>query len=126
MLGDHPLDIVLLARDLAASRSFYVDRIGLEVVREQEGAVFLRCGGESRISLSASTVGTADEQTQASWRVDDIDREVAELLARGVEMLEYDTPGLKTMDGIADVGFARVAWFADPGGNVLSIVEYRA
>jgi catechol 2,3-dioxygenase-like lactoylglutathione lyase family enzyme len=125
MLGDHPLDIVLLATDLEASRSFYVDRVGLEVVGEQEDAVFLRCGGESRIELSASTIGTADEQTQASWRVDDIETEVAELRARGVEILEYDTPDLKTKGGIADVGFGRVAWFADPGGNVLSIVEYR-
>lgn len=125
MLGDHPLDVVLLATDLEASREFYVDRLGLEVVREQEGAVFLRCGGDSGIELSASTVGTADEQTQASWRVDDIDAEVAELRARGVELLEYDGPDLKTKEGIADVDFARVAWFADPGGNVLSIVEYR-
>jgi hypothetical protein len=38
----------------------------------------------------------------------------------------YNAPGLKTTEGIADVGFARVAWSADPGGDVLSIVGYRS
>jgi hypothetical protein len=42
-----------------------------------------------------------------------------------VEILEYDTPGLKTENGVADVGFARAAWFTDPGGNVLSIIQYK-
>jgi catechol 2,3-dioxygenase-like lactoylglutathione lyase family enzyme len=94
MLDDYPVDVILLATDLRASRSFYADRLGLEIDREDAGAVRFNCGGGSQISLSASTTGTADTQTQASWRVGDLGAELARLRSRGVEILEYDTPGL--------------------------------
>ena len=60
--------------------------------------------------MTKSTVGTADQQTQAAWQVNDIRAEVAELRARSVKVEDYDTPGLKTEDGIADIGFAWAAW----------------
>ena len=63
--------------------SFYADRLGLEIDREAAGAVWFNCGGGSRISLSASTTGTADMQTQASWRVGDLGAELAQLRSRG-------------------------------------------
>jgi catechol 2,3-dioxygenase-like lactoylglutathione lyase family enzyme len=125
MLGDHPIEVVLLATDLAASREFYAEKVGLEVIRETEDAVWFKCDGEGALSISASSTGTADEQTQATWRVDDVRAEVEELRSRGVEILEYDTPGLKTEDGVADVGHAFAAWFVDPGRNSLSILQYK-
>ena len=67
--------------------------------------------------MTKSTVGTADQQTQAAWQVSDIRAEVAELRARGVKVEDYDTPGPKTEDGIADIGFAWAAWIIDPGMN---------
>jgi hypothetical protein len=72
-----------------------------------------------------STVGTADEQTQVSWQVPDVRAEVADLRARGVRVEDYDIPGLKTEDGIADLGFAWAAWIVDPGGNALGIMEFK-
>jgi extradiol dioxygenase family protein len=126
VLGDCPVDVVLLALDLRASRDFYADQIGLKIIREDADAVWLQCGGDCRISLSASSTGTADSQTQASWRVEDLDAEVAELRSRGVDIVEYDTPEVQTVDGIADVGFARVAWITDPGHNVLSMIQFKA
>jgi catechol 2,3-dioxygenase-like lactoylglutathione lyase family enzyme len=121
MLADKPIDVVLLARDLQASRQFYADKLGLEIVSEDQGTIVFACGGDSRIILSASTIGTADEQTQASWRVDDLAAELAELRSRGVQIMEYDTPGLKTDNGIFDTGDALHAWIVDPGGNTLGI-----
>ncbi len=53
----------------------------------------------------------------------DLDAELAELRSRGVEIQEYDMPGLKTVDGVADVGFARIAWIVDPHRNALAILE---
>lgn len=55
----------------------------------------------------------------------DLAAEIAELLARGVEIQEYDMPGLKTVDGIADIGFALMAWIVDPHKNALAIVELK-
>jgi len=70
-------------------------------------------------------VGTADSQTQASWQVSDIRAEVAELRGRGVKVEDYDVPGLKTEDGIADIGFAWAAWLIDPGNNALGILQLK-
>jgi catechol 2,3-dioxygenase-like lactoylglutathione lyase family enzyme len=125
MLGDHPIEPILLATDLKASRDFYVEKVGLEIESESENAVTFRCGGGSRLTVSASTTGTADEQTQAAWRVDDLASELAELRARGVEIMEYDTPELKTVDGIVDTGDALHAWFVDPGKNAVGVDQYK-
>ena len=125
MLGDHPIDVVLLAKDLKASRDFYADKIGLEITNENEEGVEFKCGGGGHLAVTASTVGTADEQTQASFRVPDIAAEIAELRSRGVEIVDYDTPELKTEDGVADLGFALAAWFIDPGKNAIGILQYR-
>jgi len=125
MLGEHPMTVVLLATDMESSKAFYAGKLGLEIVSESEGAITYRCGGESQLAVTKSTTGTADEQTQAGWRVDDLAAEVAELRDRGVEIEEYDTPELKTVDGIADVGFALVAWIVDPHRNALSIMQLK-
>lgn len=123
MLKDHPVEVILLATDLAASKNFYAQKLGLELESENDKTVVFRCGGNTRLSLSASTTGTSDEQTQAVWQVQDIAAEVAELRARGVQIMEYDTDEIKTENGIADMGDELHAWFMDPAKNSLSISQ---
>jgi catechol 2,3-dioxygenase-like lactoylglutathione lyase family enzyme len=125
MLGDHRIHPVLLATDLAAARDFYHDQLGLEVLSESEAAITFRCGGGTQLSVTKSTTGTADTQTQASWYVSDVHAEVAELRSRGVRVEDYDLPGLQTHDGIADIGFAWAAWITDPGNNALGILQVK-
>lgn len=125
MLGDHPIHPVLLATDLAAARDFYHDQLGLEILSESEAAITFRCGGGTQLSVTKSTTGTADTQTQASWYVSDVRAEVAELRSRAVKVEEYDLPGLQTHDGIADIGFAWAAWIIDPGKNALGILQVK-
>ena len=124
MLGDHSIYPVLLATDLAAAREFYHDTLGLEIIAERETSIDFR-SGSTRLNLNLSTTGTADTQTQAGWQVDDIRAELDELRVRGVRIEEYDLPGLKTENGIVDIGYALVAWITDPGGNVLGILQPR-
>jgi len=123
MLGDHLIFPILLTKDLSASRAFYHDTLGLEVAREGADRIMFRCGGGSLLTLSLSTTGTADTQTQAAWRVVDLKAELADLRARGVRIQEYDAPDPKTTDGVADMGFAWAAWFVDPSNNVLGIIQ---
>ena len=125
MLGDHPIDVVLLATDLESSKEFYAGKLGLEILNESEEAITYKCGGDSQLAVTKSTTGTADQQTQASWRVSDLDAELAALRAGGVEIQEYDMPGLKTVDGVADLGFARIAWIVDPHKNALGIMQLK-
>jgi catechol 2,3-dioxygenase-like lactoylglutathione lyase family enzyme len=125
MLGAHPIHPVLLAKDLAAAREFYHDRLGLEIIVESEEAIVFRCGGRTRLDVTKSTTGTADTQTKVTWLVGDVRAEVAELRSRGVQVEDYDLPGLKTEDGIADLGFAWAAWIVDPGKNALGILQVK-
>jgi catechol-2,3-dioxygenase len=125
MLADHPIDVMLLATDLSVAKEFYRERVGLEVLIETEQFLTFKAGGDSRLVVTESTRGTSEEQTKASWRVDDVAEEVAELRSRGVEIAEYDSPGLKTVDGVADVGFALSAWFVDPSGNSIGLLQLK-
>ena len=125
MLSQYPIDVVLLAADIEASREFYANKVSLSVLTDSPGAVTFQCGGDSRLVLSKSSVGTSDEQTQASFRVDDVKSEIAELRSRGVKIEDYDLPGLKTVDGVADIGFAWIAWFIDPGKNCVGMIQLK-
>jgi predicted enzyme related to lactoylglutathione lyase len=125
MLSNYPIDVVLLAMDLAAAKDFYANKIGLPVLSESPGGVTFQCGGDSQLVVTKSSVGTKDEQTQATFRVADVQAEVSELRRRGVKIEDYDTPGLKTQDGIADIGFAWMAWFIDPANNCVGLMQLK-
>lgn len=125
MLGDYQINVVLLATDLAASKDFYANKVGLKMINDNPGAVTFKCGGDSELAVTKSSVGTKDDQTQAAFRVKDVRAEVAELRRRGVKIEDYDQPGLKTVDGIADIGFAWMAWFIDPGKNCVGIIQVK-
>jgi catechol 2,3-dioxygenase-like lactoylglutathione lyase family enzyme len=124
VLAEHPVFPILLATDLDASRTFYRDTLGLELIREDEDdRLVFRCGGGTQLVVTKSTVGTSDSQTQMAWRVPDINEALADLRARGVRIEEYQHPDPKTTNGIADMGHSWAAWFIDPGGNVLAVVQ---
>ncbi|HEX6140148.1 MAG TPA: VOC family protein [Candidatus Limnocylindria bacterium] len=123
VLGDHPISPILLSTDLAASLAFYHDTLGLEVIAQDEERLVLRCGEGTRLIISRSSVGTADTQTQVAWRVPDLPAAIDDLRARGVRVEEYEAPDPVTTDGIADVGHSWAAWFVDPSGNVLSVIQ---
>jgi hypothetical protein len=73
--------------------------------------------------LYPTTNAGTNKASQAFWQVTDLDREVAELKARGVIFQEYDTPGLKTHNGIATAGGAKSAWFTDTEGNIMALIQ---
>ena len=127
MLADNPCYTILLSKDLDASRTFYHDVLGLDVMREdlgegvEERIVFKTANG--RLILSKSTVGTSDTQTQMAWMVPDIRAAIDDLRSRGVRIEEYEAPDPVTTDGVADLGYSWAAWFIDPSRNVLAVVQ---
>ena len=124
MLSEVPVFPILLSKDLDASRDFYHGLLGLEIAREDpDDRIVFRCGGGTQLVVTLSTVGTSDTQTQVGWRVPDIRAAVAELRARGVRIEDYAAPDPVTIDGVADMGHSFAAWFVDPGGNVLAVVQ---
>ena len=124
MLSDHPVFPILLSTDLDASRTFYRDVLGLEIRREDEGdRIVFRCGRETQLVVTHSTVGTKDMQTQMAWRLPDMAAALADLRSRGVRIEEYTAPDPVAHDGVADMGHSWAAWFIDPSGNVLALVQ---
>jgi catechol-2,3-dioxygenase len=123
MLGAHPVDVMLLATDLGVARRFYGDTLGLPMLLEDEQFLTFGCGGDSRLVVTLSTTGTADQATKACWRVDDLACEVAQLRARGIQIQEL--PELGTVDGVADIGVALAAWFTDPHHNWIGLLQLK-
>ena len=123
MLSDHPVFPILLSTDLAASRTFYRDTLGLELLREDPDRLVFLCGGGTQLLISESMIGTSDTQTQVAWRVPDLWAALADLRARGVRIEEYRAPEPVTVNGIADMGHSWAAWFVDPSRNVLAVVQ---
>ena len=123
MLSQFPVDVNLLATDLDLAKAFYRDKLGLAIVMENADGVTFGCGGDSRLVITKSTTGTADTQTQATWRVSNLAAEVADLRSRGVQTDTYGMPG--PAEGVADIGFALAAWFVDPFNNSIGVIEFK-
>jgi catechol 2,3-dioxygenase-like lactoylglutathione lyase family enzyme len=128
MLSNGRVATRLPAQDLGRARAFYAEKLGLEPAEEREGGLRYVCvGGEFALFESAGSA--AGDHTQMGWEVEDIEATVRELRARGVVFEEYDLPGLRTVDGIAEIegnypskgSGERGAWFRDSEGNMLGI-----
>lgn len=123
MLGDKPVTVSLVGEDLERAKKFYVEQLGLAIEREMHGGILFVAGNGTRLFIYVRPGGSKAEHTVAGFAVDDVESEVAELRAKGVEFEEYDLPDLKTVDGIAVKGDWKAAWFKDPEGNILSLTQ---
>ena len=119
----------LPAQDLDRARRFYAEKLGLEPVDERPGGRLYRCAS-GEFSLFESAGASPGTFTQMAFEVDDLEAVVAELRSRGVVFEEYDFPGLRTVDELADIEGnypskgargERAAWFRDSEGNMLGI-----
>jgi catechol 2,3-dioxygenase-like lactoylglutathione lyase family enzyme len=128
MLKDSNVATRLPAKDLARARRFYAEKLGLEPTEERPGGLRYQCGN-GNFALFQSAGAASGTHTQMGWEVADIEATVSELRMRGVVFEEYDQPGLKTVNGIANIegnypskGVGeRAAWFKDSEGNLIGI-----
>ena len=123
MLKDHPAHATLPTADVDALRRFYEDVLGFEPSDVTPGGVFYEAAGGTRFAVTRSGGKPSGTHTQLGFQDSDLPRVVRELKGRGVVFEEYETP--KTTDGIADVPAGRAAWFRDPDGNLIGLVELR-
>jgi predicted enzyme related to lactoylglutathione lyase len=123
MLQDSPMYAYLPATNMARARAFYEQTVGFRPSSEIAGGVVYQFANGTACFLYPTKNAGTNRASQAFWQVADVEREVAELKARGVTFEEYDVPGMKTVNGIATAGGARTAWFKDTEGNILAIVQ---
>jgi uncharacterized OsmC-like protein/catechol 2,3-dioxygenase-like lactoylglutathione lyase family enzyme len=123
MLQTFPIYAYIPVKNVARARAFYEQKLGLEPGREVDGGVSYQfADGTAAFMYPTPNAGTS-KASQAFWTVDDIEREVAALKARGVTFEEYDMPGLRTVNSIATGGGAKSAWFKDTEGNILALIQ---
>jgi catechol 2,3-dioxygenase-like lactoylglutathione lyase family enzyme len=123
MLQKSPLYAYIPVANLERAREFYEKTLGFEAAREVAGGVAYEFGNGTACFMYPTPNAGTSRASQAFWQVEDVEREVAELKARGVKFEEYDMPGLKTRNGIAAAGGAKTAWFKDSEGNIMAIVQ---
>ena len=122
MLKNAPIRAYLPASNINRARKFYEELIGLEPKAEYAGGVVYECGGAEVFMYPTPNAGTS-RASQAFWQVPDVEAEVSELKARGVQFEEYDFPGITMKNSIVTAGGAKTAWFKDTEGNILAIAE---
>lgn len=113
------------ASDLNRARQFYADKLGLTPSQEVEGVGLLyQVGGGTYFLLYETPAAGTAQNTAMSFRSTTLEQDMADLRARGVVFEDYDLPGLKTVNGIAELGSGRGGWFKDSEGNILAIGEF--
>lgn len=124
MLGDHNVAATLPVADLARAREFYEGTLGLKPELTMEPEVVLYGSGQSRVLVYRSEFAGTNEGTAASWIASSgFDDEIAALREKGVTFEHYDLPET-TLDGDVHVmGDIRSAWFKDPDGNILNLID---
>ena len=121
MLGKSSVQPMLPVKDLKLAQKFYEEMLGLKKAGEMPGeAVTYRSGPTTLVVYRSEFAGT-NKGTAALWEVDDVDGTVKELKAKGVKFEHYDLPGMTRKGDVHVGGPMKVAWFKDPGGNILSV-----
>ena len=126
MLSAASVAATLPFRGLQAAEDFYSNKLGLRRTSgsTEDGYLEYAAGGGSKLLLFESTSDQKSDNTAATFEVTDLDQEMTQLRQKGVTFEEYDLPGIKTVNGVADGdGMGRIAWIKDPDGNVLALHE---
>ncbi len=111
--------------DMPRARQFYEGVLGLVPGTDTGGNVGYPCGGDTQINVYLSPNAGTAAFTIAGFDVDDVEAVVDQLTAQGVTFERYDEPPIVTdAKGIAHFeGDAKVAYFKDPDGNILSLAQ---
>ena len=123
MLQKSPMYAYIPVRDVERARQFYEQKLGFKPREEVAGGVVYEFGEHTACFLDPTPNAGTSKASQAFWQVQDVAREMAELKARGVKFEDYDLPGMKTRDGVLEAGGAKTAWFKDPDGNIISLMN---
>ena len=123
MLRESIITTMLPVIDLNRARDFYENKLGLMPLGSKPDGKFEFACGDARLALFPREGGTKAEHTAVSFQVADIDAEIRELGARGVQFEDYDYPDLKTVNHVCVLGAEKAAWFKDTEGKYLCLHE---
>ena len=124
MLGKADATPMIAVKDLDRARRFYEETLGLETKEEMGGEILSVQSSRTPITVYKSEFAGTNKATALTFAVDDVEKEVGELKGKGVFFEQYNMPGLEQRgDLYVGDGDFKTAWFKDPDGNILSIVQ---
>jgi len=123
MLSQARTHAAIPTADLERARKFYEGVLGLSPLDATPGGVLYATHGDTRFLVFPSGGRASGTHTQLGFQVDDIGAEVADLKRRGVTFESYEMPGFDAATSIATHPGGRSAWFRDPDGNLLGVVQ---
>jgi catechol 2,3-dioxygenase-like lactoylglutathione lyase family enzyme len=114
----------IAVRDLETAREFYEGTLGLEPIDREGDEVIIFRSGDSSLNVYRSQYAGTNRATAVSWAVgEDLAGVVRELRAKGVRFEHYDLPGMTRDGDVHLAGDLETAWFRDPDGNILNLVN---
>ena len=122
MLGKSDATTMVAVSDLDRARKFYEDTLGLKEV-DDFGEGFMLKSGDTRLTVYHSEYAGTNKATALTFDVEDIDSEVRDLKDNGISFEHYDMEGLQRDGDIYRGENMKTAWFKDPDGNILSLME---
>jgi len=122
MLGKADATPMIPVADLDRARKFYEETLGLETKDEWGEGVTME-SGDTLINVYRSEFAGTNKATALTFEVDDAEKEVGELKDKGVFFEHYDLPGLQRQGDLYVAEGMKTAWFKDPDGNILSLIE---
>ncbi len=124
MLGDTEAAANIAVKDIETARKFYEDILGLTPVGAEGQELIVFRSGNSTINIYRSQYAGTNQATAVTWVVgDDVEGVVRALKAKGVTFEHYDMPDMTREGNVHVAGDMKVAWFKDPDGNILNIVN---
>ena len=123
MLGKSDATPMIAVKDLDRARHFYSDTLGLSTVGRMGDEVVSMKSGGTTIDVYRSQHAGTNKATALTFQVDDVEAEVRELQGKGVAFEHYDMDGLERRGDIYVAEGMKTAWFKDPDGNILSLIE---
>lgn len=123
MLGDTTVHTTLPATDLQRAKQWYQDKLGLSPAEEESGGIRYETSTGTGFFIYSTPNPNRGGHTQMAFSVGDLRAEMSALRDSGVVFEDYDLPGLKTVDGVAEIDGEPAAFFTDSEGNIIGLVQ---
>ena len=111
--------------DIQKARDFYGSTLDIKISEEEEGTLSLNFAGGSKALIYPKPDHSPATFTVLNFPVNDIEEAVNKLTEKGIRFEQYDEPIKTDEQGIFRGGGPLIAWFKDPAGNLLSILEVK-
>jgi catechol 2,3-dioxygenase-like lactoylglutathione lyase family enzyme len=123
MLGNRNAVATIAVKNLETARKFYEGTLGLKPVGAEGEEVIIFKSGDSTINVYRSRYAGTNQATAVTWTVGDVEGIVRALKEKGVQFEHYDMPDSRLEGDVHVFGDMHVAWFRDPDGNILNIIN---